>query len=485
MSPSTSTRSGSSVPTFEALGVRPLINCRGTYTIISGSRVLPQVIEAMAQASDHYVHMDELMEAVGRRLAELTGAEWGYIAAGCAAIMAQVTAACVAGADPERMARLPDVSGMPDEVIMQRAHRNEYDWAIRMTGARILQIETEAELRAALSQRTAMVAINADADDSTIPIERMLAIARERGIPCLVDAAAQRPDVPNRYLAMRADVVAYSGGKCLRGPQSTGFALGRKDILWAAFLNGAPHHALGRPMKSGKEEIMGLLAAIEAWIVGRDHQAEWRMWERYLEHIRRAVCDLPSLQTRIRQPGLPNHAPLLLVTWDAAQLGIAPQQAHQALWSGEPRIALHLLVDGLGIMPYMMEEGDDDVVAQRLREVLAGGGLAMGDTTPAPPVDVLGDWLVELRYTLGNAQHALSLDQNGERLTGKYRSQYAESSVEGAVSGCRVSFRTVLGHEANRTVYAFEGTVAGDSMAGQVDLGEYGQARWTARRVEP
>ena len=109
----------------------------------------------------------------------------------------------------------------------------------------------------------------------------------------------------------------------------------------------------------------------------------------------------------------------------------------------------------------------------------------MGDTTPAPPVDVLGDWLVELRYTLGNAQHALSLDQNGERLTGKYRSQYAESSVEGAVSGCRVSFRTVLGHEANRTVYAFEGTVAGDSMAGQVDLGEYGQARWTARRVEP
>ena len=149
---------------------------------------------------------------------------------------------------------------------MQRAHRNEYDWAIRMTGARILEVETEAELRAALSQRTAMVAINADADASPIPIERMIAIAGERDIPCLVDAAAQRPDVPNRYLAMGADVVAYSGGKCLRGPQSTGFALGRKDILWAAFLNGAPHHALGRPMKSGKEEIMGLLAAIEAWI---------------------------------------------------------------------------------------------------------------------------------------------------------------------------------------------------------------------------
>jgi D-glucosaminate-6-phosphate ammonia-lyase len=289
MSPSTSTRSTTKAPTFADLGVRTIINCYGTYTIITGSRSLRQVTEAMVEATNAYVNMDELMDKVGERLAELTGAPWGYIPSGCAAALAQITAACIAGADPEKMTRLPDTAGLKNEVIMQKGHRNSYDWAIRMTGARMIDVETMADLRAAINERTALIAITGDLEErSTIPVQAMIDVAKEHSIPTLVDAAAQRPDLPNRYLEMGADVVLYSGGKCLRGPQAAGLALGRKDILQAAFLNGAPHHALGRPMKAGKEEIMGLLAAVEAWILGRDHEAEWQMWEGYLDEISRA-----------------------------------------------------------------------------------------------------------------------------------------------------------------------------------------------------
>ncbi|MCD6521000.1 MAG: aminotransferase class V-fold PLP-dependent enzyme, partial [Anaerolineae bacterium] len=394
MSPSTSTVATSQVPTFESLGVRPLINCMGTYTIITGSRVLKQVAEAMVEATNHYVHLDELMEKVGERLAELTGAEWGYITSGCAAALAQLTAACVAGGNPELMARLPDTSGMKDEVIIQRGHRNTYDWAIRMTGVRMVEVVTRADLEAAYSEeRTAMIAIVGDLDaHSTIPIPEMIAFAREKGVPCIVDAAAQRPDVPNRYLEMGADAVAYSGGKCLRGPQSAGLVLGRKDLLQAAFLNGAPHHALGRPMKAGKEEIMGLLAAVEAWILGRDHEAEWRMWEGFLERIRQAVADLPSVQTRIDQPGIANVAPTLVITWDPAVLHCTPAQIHEELFYGEPRIAMHLLRDGLRVMPYMMEKGDDEIVARRLRELLSKERPPLAEEPQLPPVDVAGSW---------------------------------------------------------------------------------------------
>ncbi|MBC7317057.1 MAG: aminotransferase class V-fold PLP-dependent enzyme, partial [Chloroflexi bacterium] len=218
--------------------------------------------------SDAYVDMDELMEKVGERLAALTGAEWGYITSGCAAALAEVAAACMAGADPEKIARLPDTTGMKHEIIMQRAHRNQYDRALRLTGAVIVEVDTADDLRAAINERTALIAVNADHErEETIPTPEMIAIAREYRIPTLVDAAAQRPDVPNIYLAMGADAVAYSGGKCLRGPQASGLVLGKKALLKAAYLHSAPHHGIGRPMKVGKEEIMGLLTAVEAWIL--------------------------------------------------------------------------------------------------------------------------------------------------------------------------------------------------------------------------
>ncbi|MFH1086221.1 MAG: aminotransferase class V-fold PLP-dependent enzyme, partial [Chloroflexota bacterium] len=371
MSPSTSTKATSGVPTFQSIGVRPVINCYGTYTIYTGSRALKQVTDAMVEATNYYVQMDELMEAVGRRLAELTGAEWGYIPDGCAAGLAQLTAACIAGGAPEQMARFPELDGLKNEVIMQKNHRNTYDWAIRMTGVRMVEVETVAELRAALSERTAMIAITGDSDErNNIPVAEMIRIGHEYGVICIVDAAAERPDIPNRFLKMGADAVAYSGGKCLRGPQASGLVLGRRDLLWAAFMNGAPHHALGRPMKAGKEEIMGQLAAAEAWVLGRDHAAEWRMWESWLETIRQAVADLPSIQTFVDQPGPSNHAPTLRIQWDPQALHVTPKQIEQELREGEPRIVMHLMKDGLRVMPYMMEDGDAEIAAPRLRALL-------------------------------------------------------------------------------------------------------------------
>lgn len=362
-------------PTYDTIGVRPLINCRGTYTIISGSLLLPEARAAMQEASRRYVHLDELAEAVGARIAELMECEWGLIVNGCAAALCQVTAACVAGTDPEKMERLPDATGMKDEVIVQKSHRHGYDRAVRMTGARLIEVESLAELEAAVSERTAMLLIFGDAGDrGTIPIPEMTAVGRRHGIPSLVDAAAERPDVPNRYLAEGASAVAYSGGKCLRGPQASGLILGDKELLQAAFRNGAPHHSLGRPMKAGKEEVMGLLAAVEMW-VRRDHAAEWRDWLRRLEVIGAAVRDLDTVETAVNEhTGRSNVAPGLNVTWDPEAVGLDGAGAARALSAGAPRIEVFHGERSVEFNPYMMEKGEEEVAARRLRQVLTGEG---------------------------------------------------------------------------------------------------------------
>ena len=360
------------IPTYRSIGVRPLINCRGTYTIISGSLMLPEVREAMMEAARAYVHLDELMAAVGARLAELMQCDWGLVTNGCAAALTQVTAACVAGDDPKKIAQLPDATGMKNRVLYQPGHLHGYTHAIRAVGVEMVEVEDHDALASAIDDRTAMFAFFGDrADDSDIPLEDVAAICHRDAVPVFVDAAAERPDVPNPYLQAGADVVAYSGGKCLRGPQSSGLVLGREDILRAAFANGAPHHSLGRAMKAGKEEVMGLLAAVEQWVL-RDHDAEWATWERWLQVIADAVADLPSVTTQVRLPGRSNVAPILEIHWDCASLPIAADEAQQQLSDGDPRIELFTHDAGVEVMPYMMQPGEAVIVARRLREVLAG-----------------------------------------------------------------------------------------------------------------
>jgi len=359
---------------YEKIGVKPIINCQGTFTILSGSQSLPEVKVAMDEASRHYVHMDELMAQVGERLAELTGAEFGIVTAGCAAALSNVTAACVAGADPEKMQRLPDLTGLRNEVIMPKASRNVYDHAIRMVGTKIIEVQSPEEFRAAVNEHTAMISILGDAEERNgVSLEEMVEVGRRREIPVLVDAAAERPDVPNYYLKKGVDAVAYSGGKCLRGPQCSGLALGRRDLLWAAWLNSAPHHAFGRSMKVGKEEIMGLLTAVEMWVKQRDHKAEWRMWESWLQTISTRLAQVPGVQTRVVQPGRSNVAPTLLIQLDASRIKLTSEEVKRRLNEGTPRIWVPLAHQGAGIsiMPYMMEPGEDEIVARRFAEVLS------------------------------------------------------------------------------------------------------------------
>ncbi len=358
------------ISTFESLGVRPLINCRGTYTTISASLLLPEVRRAMTEASTKYVQLTELQEKVGGRLGEVMQCEFGLVTNGCAAAICQITCACMAGDDPERILQIPDTTGMKNEVVLQKSHQHGYNNAVRMTGARMMEVETLAEMEAAIGPNTAMLSVFGDAADrGEVSVAQMVGIGRREGIPVFVDAAAERPDVPNRYLADGVDAVAYSGGKCLRGPQSSGLLLGRRDLLWKAFLNGSPHHGIGRPLKASREEVMGLLAAVEMW-VRRNHDAEWKTWEQWLDIIWNTVQHIPTTTRDMRMPGRSNVAPVLQIGWDADAVGLTPDAVRQELNDGEPRIEVATHSTGVEFMPFMMEEGEAAIVAGRLLQIL-------------------------------------------------------------------------------------------------------------------
>jgi D-glucosaminate-6-phosphate ammonia-lyase len=479
---------------YESLGVRPFINARGTFTILTGSQSLPEVKEAMVEASRHFVHLDELMDAVGARIAELTKAEWGIVTAGCAAAISHATAACIAGTDPEKMQRLPNLTGLKSEVVMPRYARNVYDHAARMTGAHIVNVDTEEQLKAALGPKAAMVLIMScpAAEQGPLSIENTSRIARAAKVPVLVDAAAEELMVPNIHLAHGATMVAYSGGKCLRGPQAAGLLLGPKDLLQAAWLNSAPHHAFGRSMKGGKEEIIGMLAALEAWF-RRDHAAEWREWNSWLAAIQEQVCRVPGVSATVIQPeDLSNHAPQLRLTWDSTKLGITGAEAKAVLENGTPRI---MLAGGSGdrrgntessleIMPYMMNPGEHKIVAQAVYAVLSHPPKIDVPAVPGgEPSRVAGTWQVLLTFSLGQAAHQFTLQQDGGKLSGRHHTEMLEDDLRGRVDGNQVEFRSAHPYEGTVLEYAFSGTVQGETMNGTVHLGEYGNAHWEARRV--
>jgi uncharacterized pyridoxal phosphate-dependent enzyme len=468
---------------YRKLGVRPMVNCKGTYTIISGSQTLPEVKRAMDEASRHYVHLDELMEAAGRRLAELTRAEWGIVTAGCAAALSHAAAACIAGADPEKMARLPDLTGMKNEIVMPRPSRNVYDYALRMTGARIVTPETREEFAAALRPSTALVALLGETlGRHPMKLGEMAEAAHARNIPLIVDAAAERMAVPDPYLSHGADLVAYSGGKCLRGPQCAGLLLGRKDLARAAWINSAPHHAFGRSMKVGKEEIMGMLAAVEAW-TARDHDAEWKQWESWLETIRHAVERVPSVKTEKLLPtGPSNYAPQLRIAFDPAVTGATGTELADALLNGEPRIVIHSSENSLTVMPYMMMPGDDRIAAARLAEVLRKPPARPPAPKRVEAPSAAGEWEVELEFVHGRATHAWSVSEENGKLKGSHRGAFLSGELRGDRDGNRVTLRSNHPYEGTVVTYRFEGAMAGPTVSGTVDLGEYGEAKFTARR---
>jgi uncharacterized pyridoxal phosphate-dependent enzyme len=450
---------------YESIGVKPLVNCKGTFTIITGSLTLPEVKRAMDEASRHYVHLDELMEAAGRRLAELTGAEWGVVTAGCAAALTHATAACIAGADPEKMQRLPVLTGLKNEVIIPKYSRNVYDHAVRMLGVKIIEVENADELAAAISPRTAMVMVLAGpGDEGPLGTEVICRITKARGVPVIVDAAAEILTIPNVHLKRGAEMVAYSGGKCIRGPQCAGLLLGRKDLLQAAWLNSAPHHAFGRSLKVGKEEIMGMLAAVEAW-TKRDHDSEWKRWEGWLNHIAQSVTRVEGVTTQVRQPrGLSNRAPQLEIHWDAAGLGITGQELFDTLMNSDPRIILagargnrrFGMASSATIMPYMMTPGDEKIAAERLYALLSKPPRFETPERPSgAPANVAGQWDVHLEFVRGEADHVLLFEQKEGELVGTHTGDILAGDLRGSVEGNNVRFRSSHRFEGTRLVYCF------------------------------
>jgi L-seryl-tRNA(Ser) seleniumtransferase len=479
---------------YRSIGVRPLVNARGTFTIITGSQTLEEVKRAMGDASRDFVQMDELMDGVGRRLAELTGAEWGIVTAGCCAALTHCAAAAVAGCNPERMQRLPNLEGLKNEVVIPAYSRNVYDHAIRMVGVKIVTVREASELEGAFNERTAMAYIlGGPGDDGPLGTKAVSEAARRHNVPVIVDAAAEILTIPNVHLQRGATAVAYSGGKCIRGPQAAGLLLGEKNLLQAAWANSAPHHAFGRSLKVGKEEIMGMLAAVEMW-VKRDHQAEWKRWEGWLGTIARSVERIDGVTVRMTQgpEGLSNRSPSLAIQWDGAKLGITGQELSALLLDSEPRIALASasgsrsgnMTSSISIVPYQMMPGDEKTVAERLYVALSRPPKFEAPAPPpaGDPVSVAGQWEVRLDFERGSANHLIVLEQKGATLVGTHHGEFYEGDLSGTVAGDAVRFQSSHQAEGNRLSYGFTGTAQQDTMSGTVSLGEYGQARWTARR---
>lgn len=482
---------------YRALGVRPLINCRGTITVIGGSIELPEVRAAKSLANQQHVQIDELMAAAGKRLAELTGAEWGMVTAGCAAAMSHATAACVAGGNPDLHVRIPDLTGFArDEVIIPGHSRNVYDAAIRAVGVKIIEVETPEDLQLAIGPKTAMIYIFANARNETGPMstEAIATIARPHNIPVLVDAAAEILTIPNVHLQRGATMVAYSGGKIIRGPQSAGLLLGRKDLVQAAWVHSAPHHGYARSMKVGREEVIGMLTAVESW-VKRDHAAEWKEWVARCDYIADRVSRIPGVTASVRREaaGRNNLSPSVTVRWDSRKLGITGPDVTDILYNTEPRIALgggggrgqDASGDtGISLNGSMMAPGDEKIVADRVYHVLSMKHTLKPVDAPRPPAaNLSGQWEIEIQYTASKTTHTVHLQQDENRLEGIHRGNFLARDIAGTISGDTVSLLSnVTERHGDALRYQFNGTIAGDMMSGTLDMGEYLSATWVGRR---
>jgi len=485
---------------YESLGVKPLINGRGTFTIIGGSMELPEVRAAKTAANVQYAQLDELMDAAGKRLAELTGAEWGMVSAGCAAAMSHATAACVAGGNPDLHVRIPNLAGFPkDEVIIPTHSRNVYDAAIRAVGVKVIEVDSPEALQLAIGPKTAMIYLFAGPRTESGPMstESICTIAKRHNVPVFVDAAAEILTIPNVHLQSGATLVGYSGGKYIRGPQSAGLLLGRKDLVRAAWVHSAPHHGYARAMKVGREEIVAMVVAVESW-VKRDHAAEWKQWVARCDHIAGQLSKIKGVQAFVQREadeGLSNRSPKVTIRWSSQQLGITGAEAADILFKTEPRIALSGAGrpgpgdesagdTGVAVVTAMLADGDEKVVGQRIAQLLSEPRAPkQAETVTSPAADLSGRWEVAITYSASKTTHTLQLQQKGNRLEGLHQGDFVSRDVSGTINGDAVSLASVVTERhGDALTYRFRGTVSGDAIAGSLDMGEYLGATWSARR---
>lgn len=360
---------------FKELGVRTFINAAGTYTAMTGSLLRQEAVDAYNYAAQQYVNLDELQDKVGARIAELVGCEAATVTAGAASAITLGTAGVLTGNDPKKAASIPtDLTGMKTEVILQKSHLIGYAHAIKNCGVKLVLVETRKELEEAINEQTAMLwFLNAHNFKGQIQYKGFLEVAKKYNIPTFNDCAADVPPVENlwKYTDMGFDLVAFSGGKGMRGPQSTGLLLGRKDLIEAARLSAPPRgDTVGRGMKVNKEEILAMMIALENYL-NRDHKKDWQLWEKQIQHIASAVGKIPGVKPEIHVPDIANHVPSLNVGWDENVVKTTPNEVRQRLREGHPSIETVGGGESVNITTWMLNPGEERIVAQRLKGILS------------------------------------------------------------------------------------------------------------------
>lgn len=359
---------------FKELGVQPIINAAGTYTAFTASLMLPEVMEAINYASKTFVRLNELHDAVGKKIASLLEAEAAMVSSGAASALTLGTAACLTGSDRKKIQAIPDLTGMKTEVLMQKSHRFGYDRAVKNTGVKIVEFETAAEAEKLAGPQTAMMLFfNDAASKGQVKAADFVALGKKLNVPTMIDCAADCFPTENmtKFNKMGFSLVIFSGGKGLRGPQSAGILMGRKDLIAAARMNASPNgDAIGRGMKVNKEELLGMMAAIEVFMK-KDHEAEWKDWEKRIKVVADSVTVSPAVKTEQYVPEVANHVPHLKITWDQSKIKISYNEVAKRLREGDPSIEVTPgSSESLNIGVWMLQPGEDRIVAKRIRDIL-------------------------------------------------------------------------------------------------------------------
>ena len=496
----TTKRPGANADPFELLGLRAFINCCGSRTVYGGSRMAPEVLQAMVAASTRFVNVPQLLDAAGKRIAELLGAPAALVTSGGSGALFVGAAGAATGGDPERIVRLPRIDWPQRHIVMPRGSRFSYDHAMRASGLEIVEAGTSDEMARALDTAALVAVLGTFDPQATMKLEDCVALARPRGIPVLVDAASEYPRAPDPYLARGASMVAYSGGKYLRGPQSTGILLGETGWIAAAALNTAPHTGIGRHLKVSKEEIAGLVAAVELWITGHDSAQEETVYRAELALAAAAAEKTRGVTTEIFKLSGPDEpTPRLRVTWDRARIGLDGPQLRERLAAGDPSVQVDdrfALENSIVVLPFNLQPGEALIVGQRIAaELGAASARAAAAPPPSPGIDISGRWNVSVSMSAGDVAHEFELQQHGAAITGTHRMRALANPITGNLRGARLELQSFHPIEGSTLAYRFMGEVADGMMRGRAELGttaqstlgpvnkrEYGEVRWGARR---